>query len=577
MYIDVVPNRNSPPAVLLRKSVRVGNKVRKETLANLSELSPAQIEAMRKVLGSDTPADFGDAQRFYITRSTPHGHVQAALRMAQRLGLERLIAAKHSRQRSLVMAMILARVLFPASKLATVAQWPHNTLAAELGVQDATEDELYAALQWLQERQPAIEQRLAQRHLQDNAQVYYDLSSSYYTGRHCPLAAFGHDRDGKTGFPIIVYGLLTNNQGCPVAMQVYQGNTADPSTVNDQVQKLRTSFGLEHVTLVGDRGAITQTHIDEWKDHPELGWIGALRSSAIAKLLREKALEPSLFDRQNLAEIHSPDFPEERLVACFNLELCQERRRKREDLLVCTEKRLERIRRSVERHKAKPLTAQQIAEKVGQAKNQYKVAKHFIFDIADGHFTFQRNKQSIEQEQQLDGIYIIRTNEPADKLSPQDAVRQYKGLSRVERAFRCLKSVDLLIRPVYLREPTHVRGHFFMCMLAYYLHHHLRNAWAELLYADEGLPELRRTRDPVAKAEASPSAKLKKLTHKNTAGFGVQGFQTLLKAMAALTHNHCELRNEKGVVVAKFIKYAEPTALQRRALDLLEVCPVRGS
>ncbi len=297
MYIDVVPNRNSPPAVLLRKSVREGRKIRKVTLANLSELSPAQIEAMRQVLSNKAPPpESGDAHRFFITRSTPHGHVQAALRMAQRLGLERLIASKPSRQRSLVLAMILARVLFPASKLGTVAQWPHNTLAAELGVQDATEDELYAALKWLLAHPPAIEQRLAQRNLRDNTQVYYDRSSSYYTGRHCPLAAFGHNRDGKSRFPIIVYGLLANDQGCPVAVQVYQGNTADPTTVNDQVQKLRESFGLAHVTLVGDRGAITQTHIDEWKDHPELSWIGALRSSAIRRLMREKALAPSGFD-----------------------------------------------------------------------------------------------------------------------------------------------------------------------------------------------------------------------------------------------------------------------------------------
>ena len=468
MYIDTVPNRNSPPAVLLRQSTRVGGKIQKRTLANISHWPKDQVEALRRVLRGEVSAE--PRQALAVTGTLPHGHVKAVLGVIRSLGLDQLIASRRSRQRDLVVAMVVARVLFPASKLNTITRWKRCTLADELQVGDADEMELYRTLDWLLGRQEAIEESLARRHLKTGGSVLYDRSSSFYYGTHCPLAKFGHDRDRK-GLPIIAYGVLASAQGCPVAAQVYPGNTADPRTVADQAQKLKDRFGLERAVLVGDRGCITQTQIKTLQAYPGLGWIGALRSATIRKLCEAQVIQPSLFDRQNLAEIQAPDFPGERLVACFNPLLADERRRKREELLVATEHGLDKIVAQVEgwRRKNKPLDAATIGVRVGRVANHYKMAKHFEVRIGPGTLGYQRRQEQIEQEQQLDGIYVIRTSEPAKRLSAAEAVRCYKDLAHVERTFRCFKGVDLMVRPIYLRTESHVKAHIFLCLLAYYV------------------------------------------------------------------------------------------------------------
>lgn len=566
MYIAKVPNRSSPPAYLLRESFRKGEKVCKRTLANLSHLPQSKIELLRRVLkGEALGADPDKSWR--ITASLPHGHVKAVLGVIGKLGLDRLVAGQRSRQRDLVLAMIVARVLFPVSKLDTVARWGQCTLAEELGVGNADEEQLYQALDWLLGRQAAIEDKLAHRHLKADGNVLYDLSSSYYYGHHCPLARFGHDRDGKKGLAIIVYGLLTNRRGCPVAVQVYAGNTADPRTVADQAQKMQERFGLERAVLVGDRGCITQTQIKALQKYPGLGWIGALRSAAIRKLRDDGVIQPSLFDQQNLAEIRAPDFPDERLVACFNPMLAEERGRKREALLASTEGLLEKIVGQVRRRTRKPLGKSEIGIKVGKVLNHYKVGKHFQVTIADGSLSYQRRAESIAREQQLDGIYVVRTSEPAARLPAPDAVRGYKGLQQAEQAFRCLKGVDLLIRPIYLRTEAHVRAHIFLCLLAYYVEWHLRRALAELLYADEELPELRGRRDPVLPAQPSASARGKKAEHRTQDGMLLRTWKSLLETLGTLCRNTCQVGQEPHP--STFVMETEPTELQARAFTLL--------
>ena len=440
MYIDVVPNRNSPPAVLLRQAWREGNKTCKRTLANLSDWPKEKIETFRRLLRDErlvSPEDLLDTQK-----TLPHGHVEAVLAMIRALQLERMLSPQHCRERDLVVAMIVQRILHACSKLATTRLWHTTTLAEELGVADATENDLYAAMDWLGERQERMEKKLAARHLQQGGLVLYDVSSSFYEGRTCPLAKFGHDRDGQKGLPIIVYGVMTNGEGCPVAVEVYAGNTGDPTTVADQIEKLRERFGLRHVVLAGDRGMLTQPQINKLKEHPGLGWITALTSVAIRELVTQGALQLSLLDQKNLAEITSPEYPGERLVVCHNPLLEQERKRKREELLAATEKHLEQIRREVERRKKKPLAADQIGVKVGKVLGRYKMGKHFVYEIGENHFSWKRRPQSMEREAQLDGIYVLRTSEPAERLSAEDTVRSYKSLAEVERAFRCLKGVD---------------------------------------------------------------------------------------------------------------------------------------
>jgi transposase len=428
-------------------------------------------------------------------------------------------------------------------------------------------------MDWLLERQTRIEAKLAQRHLAEGAQVLYDVSSSYYEGRTCPLMQFGHNRDGKKGRTIVVYGLLADREGRPVALEVYAGNTADPKTVPDQVEKLRGRFGLERVVLVGDRGMLTQTQIEHLKQHPGLGWISALRTEAIRKLADGGALQRSLFDQRNLAGIASPEFPGERLVACYNPVLAEQRRRKREALLKATEECLDKIARQVARRTKTPLSAGEIGKNAGRVLNRFKVGKHFRLTIQDGVFQYARRVEAIQREAELDGIYVIRTSEPEERLTPENAVRSYKNLGQVEQAFRCLKSVDLLVRPIHHRDELRVKAHIFLCMLAYYLEWHLRKALAPLLFDDETLDRDRWLRDPVRPAQPSPGAQRKKRERQTEDGLPVHSLKTLLADLGTRCRNRCRLHSAPAS--PPFDLLTEPTPLQQRAFDLLAAFPVQ--
>jgi transposase len=574
MYIDVVPNRNSPPAVLLRQAWREGNKTCKRTLANLSDWPQEKIETFRRLLRDErllSPEDWFDTQK-----TLPHGHVEAVLEMIRTLELERMISPQPCRERDLLVAMIAQRLLHPCSKLATTRLWHTTTLAEELGVADATENDRYAAMDWLGERQERIEKKLAARHLQQGGLVLYDVSSSFYEGRTCPLAKFGHDRDGQKGLPIIVYGVMTNGEGCPVAVEVYAGNTGDPTTVADQIEKLRERFGLLQVVLVGDRGMLTQPQINQLKEHPGLGWITALTSVAIRELVTQGALPLSLLEEKNLAEITSPEYPGERLMVGHNRLLEQERKRKREELLAATEKHLEKIRREVERRKNKPLAAEQIGVKVGKVLGRYKMGKHFVYAIGENQFSWRRRPESMEREAQLDGIYVLRTSEPAERLSAEDTVRSYKSLAEVERAFRCLKGVDLLVRPIRHRTEERVPAHIFLCVLAYYVEWHLRRAWAPLLFEDEERREERQRRDPILPAQPSASAQHKKRSRETADGLPVHSFESLLEELATrgrVTYALKSATSERKSNLT-FQQVPKPNPVQARAYELVRTHPV---
>ncbi len=550
---------------LLRRTFRVGFQVKHETLGNISHLPPDLIDLIRRSLGGEKflPA----SQAFLVERNLPHGHVQAILGSMRRLGLDTLLASKPSRQRDLVMAMIAERLLYPCSKLATTRLWQTTTLAEELKVAEATEDDLYQALDWFLARQARIEKKLAQRHLQDGSLVLYDVSSSYYEGHTCPLARLGHNRDGKRGLPIIVYGLLTDSEGRPVAVDVYPGDTGDPTTVPGQVEKLRQRFGLSRVVLVGDRGMLTEVQIGKLKQHPGLGWISALRGPAIRELVESGSLQPSLFDEMNLAEIRSPDYPGERLVACFNPLLADERRRKRGELIEATEKDLGKIAAQVKRRTRTPLGEVEIALKAGKVLNRYKVGKHFALTIADGLFGWTRREESMRRESELDGVYVVRTSEPKRLCSAEDTVRRYKSLAQVERAFRSLKGMDLRIRPIHHHAEDHVRAHILLCMLAFYVEWHMRRDLAPLLFQDEELSQNRPRRDPVAPAECSASAQAKKMDRLTADGFPVHSFDTLLRELATRCRNTCRIPAEPSA--ATFQQLTQPTPLQSRAFQLL--------
>ena len=573
MYIEIVPNRNSRPAILLREGWREGKKVCKRTLANLSDWPAQKVATLRRVLKDEPLVSPEDA--FAIERSWPHGHVEAVLETIRHIGLDKLIGVKRSRERDLVLAMIVERLIAPCSKLATTRTWHSTTLAQLLGVEDADEEELYAAMDWLLERQGRIEKRLAARHLGEGRQVLYDVSSSYYEGHTCPLMQFGHSRDGKRGKPIVVYGVLTDVQGRPVAVQVYPGNTGDPSTVADQVEKLRGRFALERVVLVGDRGMLTQTQVEALKDHPGIGWISALRSEKVRQLVDAEYLQLSLFDERNLAEIRSTEFPDERLVACFNPLLAEERRRKRNELLDATELLLEKIRAEVGRRTKTPLSAAQIGQKVGKVINRHKVGKHFEVSIADGHFSFSRRTAAIKREAELDGLYVIRTSEPRQALSAQDTVRSYKNLAQVERAFRTLKSADLRIRPIHHRGEERVRAHIFLCLLAYYVEWYMRQALSALLFDDQTLPVERKRRDPVAPAEPSAAARRKKTERETDDGFPIHSFATLMAELGTRCRHLCRMKSDPHSPA--FFQDTLPTPLQIRALELIRLFPVPGS
>jgi transposase len=552
---------------LLRRSIRKGKTVSHETLGNLSHLPEHLIEIIKRSLKGETyvPA----AEAFRITRTRPHGHVEAVLTMIRKLGLEEVIASKPSPQRDLVIAMVAERLLFPSSKLAHTRHWHGTTLAEEMGVAYATEDHLYEAMDWLLERQASIEKKLARRHLGEGSLVLYDVTSSYYEGKTCPLARYGHDRDGKTGCPIIVYGMLSDADGRPVAVQVYPGNTGDPTTVPDQVETLTKRFGLSRVVLVGDRGMLTQTQIDVLKEHPGLGWISALRSGAIRRLVAQGHLIKQDLETKRLAEICSPDFPGERLVACYNSQLAEQRRSKRQELLAATQAELEALATSIARRTGQPEKAADIGVRAGKIINHYKVAKHFTLTIREGFLGWERKQDAIKREELLDGIYVIRTSEPTERLTAADGVRSYKRLALVEQCFRCFKGLDLLVRPIHHRIAERVRAHIFLCLIAFYVEWHLRRAWEPLLFEDEELDCDRKWRHPVDPAQASKSALRKKKTRTTPRGLPVHSFRTLMDHLATRARNTCVINGDPKQTT--FYQVTEADALQAEALRLIKM------
>ncbi len=569
MYIDIVPNRNSPPAVLLRESYREGGKVRKRTLANLSAFPMEQIELIQKSLKGEKL--YSASELFDVVRNIPHGHVQAVLGTIKKIGLDKMVHSIRSRERDLVVAMIAERLIYGCSKLATVRHWHTSTLAEELGIEDADEDDLYEAMDWLLEKQKRIENKLARKHLTEDAAVFYDVSSSYFEGRCCPLARFGHNRDRKKGRTIVVYGVMTDGDGRPVSLDVYPGNTGDASTVVDQVEKLRNRFGLKRLVLVGDRGMLTQTQIEKIRSYPGIGWVSALRAGQIRKLAEGGSLQMSLFDEQNIAEIQDPQYPGERLVVCYNPLLAEERHRKRADLLEATEKLLDKVVAQVDRRTKSPMPKEEIGLKVGRVLYRYKMGKHFRVKIKNGHFSYKRREDSIRKEQELDGIYAIRTSESARKLSRDDVVRTYKNLAEVERVFRTLKGLDIRVRPIRHYNENRVRAHIFICLLAYYVEWHMRKALRPMLFDDEQRERIRPRRDPVAPARPSPSALKKKRKRVTRDGLPVHSFDTLLAELATRCRNVCQSKNDTSEHT--FTMLTKPSLTQEKALKLLELYP----
>jgi transposase len=564
MYIEEVPNRNSPPAVLLRESYREGTRTVKRTIANLTGVPKEAIEAFRLALKGIRLVPL---EGYYNDeRNIPHGHVEMILGVMGTLGIDTLLSSRPCKERDVVMAMIAQRLLGACSKLETTRQWHCTTLAQELAVEDADENDLYQALDWLLSRQERIENKLAKRHLGEGARVLYDVSSSSYTGRCCPLAARGYNRDKKK-MPSIVYGLLTDAEGRPIAVDVYEGNTGDPATVPDQINKLQHRFGLERVVLVGDRGMLTEAQIATVKEHPQMGWISALRSQAIRELVEQGTLQLSLFDEQNLLEIHSEKYPGERLMVCYNPLLAEDRKRTRNELLAATEKDLKRIAAEVSRRSKTPLKENEIGVKVGKVLNHFKMGKHFSLVIEDNRFEFSRKAESIDEEARLDGIYVVRTSEVAENLSTEDAVRAYKSLGQVEQAFRCLKGVDIMIRPIRHRTVDHVKAHIFLCMLAYYVEWYIRKRLSSILFEDEELDQMRWSRDPVSKATSSKSTKEKKSTKKTSDGYPVHNFKSLLQDLATRCKNFC--RVGEGKTAIRFTTFTEPTEFQSHVFSLL--------
>jgi hypothetical protein len=572
MYVAIVPNRSSRPAVLLRESYRDGAKVKNRTLANLSDWPAEQIETLRAALRGDKLVPAGEGLE--IVRALPHGHVAAALGTARRIGLDRLLPHGLERRRELALALIVARLIDPAAKLATARALDETTaihsLGVTLGLGAVSAKEVYATLDWLGASQPTIEAALARRHLNDGTLVLYDVSSSYVEGRCCELARFGHSRDGRHDKMQIVFGLLCSAEGCPIAIEVFEGNTGDPATLGHQISKLKDRFGLKCVVMVGDRGMITQARIEHELKPAGLDWITALRAPAIQKLAAEGGpLQLSLFDERDLAEIESPDFPGERLVVCKNPALAEERRRKRDELLDATEQDLKDIQARILRQRQPLRGADKIGLAVGALLGRRKVAKHFRITITDDTLSFTRDHAAIAAEAALDGFYVLRTDVPADTLNAADTVRAYKSLARVERAFRSLKTVDLDIRPIFHWVSPRVRAHVFLCMLAYHLEWHMRQALAPMLFDDHDRVAGEALRSsPVAKAQPSPAARRKARTKRTDDGLPVHSFRTMLADLATLTRNTVRLASAHPMALL-----ATPTQLQQRAFDLLGLKP----
>jgi len=549
---------------LLRRSYREDGKVKNETLGNLSHLPEPLIEIIRRSLQGETFVPL--AQAFEVTASRAQGHVQAVAAAMRRLGLAELIAPKRSPERDRVLAMVAARVVAPHTKLATTRWWHTTTLAEDFGVAEADENDLYAAMDWLLARQDKIQKKLAARHLSPGGLVLYDLSSSYFEGSTCPLAKLGYDRDGKRGLLQVNYGLLTDARGCPVAVSVHEGNVADSATLLPQVAQLRQDFGIERLVMVGDRGMIGQKAIDEMREADGLQWITALKSASIRVLVEQGQLQLGLFDQRNLLELSSPDYPDERLVACRNPELARLRAHKREELLLATERNLEKIKARVDAGKLGG--ADEIGLRVGKVIHQYKVAKHFDLTIEDKAFRFARRHDSIAAEAALDGVYIIRTSVRADQMDAPECVRSYKALAHVERAFRSLKTIDLKVRPIHHRLADRVRAHIFLCMLAFYVEWHLREAWRELMFADTD-QKAKTTRDPVAPAKRSTAALAKVARHALEDGTPAHSFSTLLAELARIVRNTCRTP-QAAPEAPTFELTTTPNEKQKRALDLIE-------
>ena len=564
MYIERVPNRNSPPAILMRESFRDGKKVRKRTLGNLSSLPADQVELIARVIRGDRLIAAED--HFEIVASFHHGHVDAVLRAMKRLGFEQLIASTHSRERDLVLGMVAARILEPDSKLATTRWWHTTTLPAELGVADADEDDLYDAMDWVLKRQPHIEKKLAARHLTEGGLVLFDMTSSYFEGVTCPLAALGKSRDGKKGTLQVNWGLLTDERGRPVAVSVFKGNTGDPKTLIPQVHKVKEDFGIKTMVIVGDRGMITQTQIDEIKTIDGVDWIAALKPAGIKELVESGNIQMELFDKRNLFEITHPNYPGERLIVCLNPELRKLRGHKRQSLIEATSRELEKVRSMVQRGRLKGKSADEIGVRVGKVINKYKMAKHIVLNIRDGFFDFHVDMKKVGAETALDGFYVIRTSLDKERISAEDAVRHYKKLTLIEQAYRLMKTVDLEVRPIRHHTEDRVRAHIFLCMLAYYVEWHMREAWRELLFCDED-QEAKKTRDAVAPAKRSEAALQK--VHAKVRGDGseVHSFQTLLARLSQIVRNLCRVRS-MGAPTFEVVTTPDPK--QRRAYELLE-------
>jgi len=582
MHIHVIPNRGSRPTILLRESYREKGKVKKRTLANLSKLPTDQLQLIRQVLKGEQLVR-GETL-FAVSSSRHDGHVQAVLKAMRQLRFDNLIASQHTPERDLIVAMVTARILQPESKLATTRWWHTTTLPDECAVADATEDDLYQAMDWLVKRQHRIEKKLATRHLKEGDLVLYDLPSSYFEGEACPLAARGYNRDRKKGKLQVNYGLLTDSRGCPVSVSVHPGNTSDPTTLMPQVEKVKQRFDINSLVLVGDRGMISQTQVDKLKGIKGIDWITALRSEQIRKLMEDGTITMSLFDQRNLFEFSHPDFPLERLVVCRNPLVAQKRARTRQSLIAATVKELEKVKGMVKR--GRPNAKEKIGLRVGKVVNKYsggvvssksvttppRVAKHFDLDIAKGHFSYRLLKEKVAAEAAMDGLYVIRTSLSKERMNGEDAVRSYKRLSHVEQAFRSLKLIDLRVRPIYHHLEDRVRAHIFLCMLAYYVEWHMKEAWRELLFSDED-QGAKNTRDPVAPAVRSAKALNKVHRKRLDDGTRVHSFHTLLTDLSTIVRNTCRRKGgEPGEPT--FTMTTTPSAKQKQALKLIDTIEV---
>lgn len=565
MHIDKIPNGKYRPTYLLRRSRREGKKVVKETLANLTMLPDEIIESIRMMLKGQklVPAE----EAFDVVKSRQHGTVQAVMTAMNRLGFKELIASKSSRERDLVVAMIAARIIDPDTKLATTRWWHNTSLPTEFNVSDANENDLYEAMDWLLKRKKYIQQKLAKRHLSEGSKMLYDLSSSYFEGDKCPLARRGYNRDKKKGKLQVNYGLLTDERGCPITVQIVEGNVSDTKTFMPQVKQIQDEFGIKQMVLIGDRGMISKKQIDSLQEISGIDWITALRSGSIRKLIDDKSIQPELFDERNLFEIEHPDYPDERLIACRNPYLATHRAKTRQSLLDKTIENLEKIQQGVQKGRIEG--ADKIGVKVGKIIDKYKVAKHFDLEISENSLEFTVNQEHVSKEAALDGIYVIRTSVPKSSMDSETAVRNYKNLSQVERAFRSMKSIDLMVRPIHHRLPDRVRAHIFICMLAYYVQWHMRQAWSSLMFTDED-EEWRENHDPVAPAEPSDSAKAKKSGRKKRSeGEPYNSFRTLLNSLSTIVKNSCKVYHNKNKNTI-FETVTTPDDAQKKAMELLK-------